>query len=501
MVLLACLAMAAIPTRVHAAQEPVARQLPNGLLAQVIPFPGSGTVRIGLVFRAGAVSQTATDAGFFRLLELALFRGNASDPGEPEPAGALDALQPEGLGGGTREDRTDLWFSIAPERLDQGLDTLAALFSGDLPKSALSDPAALESAREAALDEFRSHAKDADAVYEAAVTGTLFAKAPWRFDRVGPEYLIRGADAAALDKLAAVWLVPANALLVVAGDIDPELALRQIDTTFSGWTKAPDPWLPANHKPPVLPKPGVTRPTSLVYADPGIAPGGMAFELRYRGPDTPPTVSAGSAATAGSAARSLAVTHAAAASLWARMSSDPEGRLARAVRASIPKTAKLRSLGAEYRSGRDASWLSVSASIDFGDGAAASLPDRALSLKETIRGTEMYAMKANAAYFSKTAFDAAREAMRQARAADPAAAAALVADAWVAGGASWMKERDARIATLGSKEIAAFADEYFMRNLEVIAVRVNPADYAASKKNFDLYRFGQISAANAFWWR
>lgn len=473
---------------------PQTASFPNGLQASVMPMPGSGTVRLGLVFRAGAASQTAKNAGFFRLLELALFRGNASDPGEPEPAGALDALTAENLAGGTGTDRSGLWFDVAPDRLDQGLDTLAALFSGDLLKSALSDAATLEAARAAALAEFRDHAIAPEAVYEAAVTKTLFSKAPWRFDHVGPEYLLRGADAATLTKLAEVWLVPSNALLVIAGDIDAAQALARAEAAFSGWESRPDPWLPANFPSVALPKPGVTRPTSLVYADQGIATGSMAFELRYRGPDTQAQVQARAQS---------AMTQAATASLWARLASDPDGRLARAVRASLPKSASLVSLDAAYRASRDASWISVTAVVDLASGAA-GMPDRALTLKETIRGTEMYAMKTNPNYFPKAAIDAARDAEKaavDAALADPHSAGDLVADAWVAGGASWLKERAARVASVGAKDIAAFADEYFMRNLEVIAVRVHPSDYADTKKNFDLYQFGQISAANAFWWR
>lgn len=128
----------------------------------------------------------------------------------------------------------------------------------------------------------------------------------------------------------------------------------------------------------------------------------------------------------------------------------------------------------------------------------------ALSFKETVRGSEMYAMKTNASYFSAKNYENAANAIlerRMANLSDPAEAGALITDGWIQGGTSGIRNWPDRISKIRQKDIAAFADEYFMKNLEIVAVRLNPQDYAAKKKTFDAYGFEQLSPQKAFWWK
>lgn len=461
---------------------PVRAVLDNGLEILVLERPGAPLARMGIVFRAGATSQGTQTAGLFRMLEYALFRGRAENPGEPEPGGAIEALVAESISGGTRTDRIDFWFDIPPAQAGQGLDTLSYLFSGYLLESALSDPVSFESARNAAILGIQENSADPESVVEAAVTRKLFVKAPWRLDAAGPDYIVRNVKAEALRKLATTWLVPNNALLVVAGDIGADLVFEKAKLSFGAWPRAADPWKPP---PAAFPKPGVPRPTMLAYPDPRVPAGEIRVEMRYRGPDP-----------SSSPARS------AAAILWSSLASRPEARFAQSLRKSMPKSVQVSDVTALYRPSRDASWISVSAVLALtGDMRVAA--DRLLTFKEAVRGTEMYAMKTNASYFTKTEYEEAHRMLEEgseAALADPVSGAAMAADAWLEAGISWLADRPAAIAKAGAKELAAFADEYFMRNLEVITARMNPADYALAKKNLDMYGFEQVTVAKAFWW-
>ena len=253
-----------------------------------------------------------------------------------------------------------------------------------------------------------------------------------------------------------------------------------IEKSFSSWKKAGDPW-----KTPLaaFPKPGITRPTLMAYPDPSVQPGDAFLEMRYRGPDS-------------GSSRSPS------AELWAELASQSGSRLALAIEKGMPKWSAPSAIAAKYKPSKSASWFSVSAQIALD--AKGSVADSVLNFKEIVRGSEMYAMKTNAAYFTSKEYERAKEALLKKRLAtlsDPLKAGAAIADGWILGGSAWMRSWSDRIGKVTSKDIASFADEYFMKNLEVVSIRLAPNDYAARKKSFDAYGFELITSQKAFWWR
>lgn len=454
--------------------------LENGLSVLCQSIPGSGAVSVGIAFRSGADAQTKKTAGLFRLLEHVLFRGDASAPGEDEPAGALESLGATALSGGAVRDRLGFSFTVAPSMVAESMDTIAYLFSKLRLETAFADPKALEEAKKASLADIAAAAAAPESVYEAALAKKLFSTAPWRFDIPGAESVVAGATEEALETLAETWLVPNNAALVLAGDFSPQEIRPAAEKAFASWKKAADPW---KVPPSSLPKPGVTRPTTMVYADESVPAGEASLEMRYRGPD---------AASARSAA----------AELWAELASLPSGRFMLALEKGMPKATAPSAILARYEASPDAAWFSVSARIKLT--ASTNAADAAFSFKEVARGAEMYAMKTQAGYFPAKDYEKAKAALLSRRAAalaDPAAAGAALADGWILGGAEWPRIWPERIGKVASKDIAAFADEYFMKNLEVVTVRLNPKDYAARKKTFDSYGFEAITPQKAFWWK
>ncbi len=72
---------------------------------------------------------------------------------------------------------------------------------------------------------------------------------------------------------------------------------------------------------------------------------------------------------------------------------------------------------------------------------------------------------------------------------------------WAAASVDYFAGYPAAIAKVGPKEVAAFLDTYVMRNLEVVAVRMNPADYEKEKGSFSNSGFETVGPDNAFWWQ
>jgi hypothetical protein len=72
---------------------------------------------------------------------------------------------------------------------------------------------------------------------------------------------------------------------------------------------------------------------------------------------------------------------------------------------------------------------------------------------------------------------------------------------WAAAGIDYYAGYPSVLAKTGPKEVNAFLDTYIMRNLEVVALRMNPADVEREKKSFANSGFETLSASNSFWWQ
>jgi len=469
-----------IPSKGPSSGVTVVSTLPNGMDLILLPLPESRSVSLNIVFRGGADVQTSKNAGLFRLLEHVLFRGTATSPGQPEPAGATEALDATYIGGGAEADRFGLSFVFAPDVVTQGLDTIGYLFSGLRLETAFSDPLALEEARNASLSEIDQKFSDPSAIFDSALAKKLFVSAPWRLDVTGADYIVNAATEDSLRSLASTWFVPNNAALIITGNFSPETIAPVIEKAFSSWKKAGDPW---KSPPSSFPKPGITRPTLMVYPDPTVAPGEAIVQMRYRGPDS-------------------ASSRAAAGALWAEMASRPDARLAQAIRKGMPKWSAPSLIDAHYELSKSSSWFSVSTHLTLD--SKANLADSVMTFKEIVRGTEMYAMKTNSGYFPTKEYDQAKNSLLEKRVeklSDPKEAGALIADDWIRGGKTWIASWTDKIGKISSKDITAFADEYFMKNLEIISIRLSPSDYTSRKKSFDAYGFELITPQKAFWWR
>jgi zinc protease len=312
------------------------------------------------------------------------------------------------------------------------------------------------------------------------MTKRLFAKYPWRRDPAGSEKAVRAATIDSLKSIAA-WFVPGNAALLVGGDIDPEEVFKAAEAAFGSWAAGPDPWakkLPAN------PRPGVPRPTWVVYPDPSMPEGVGRVELRYRGPD----LASESAASYG-------------ADLWSALVAPASGRFKAALAKNVPKLAK-DSIEAGYVSQRDGGWISISSYFDVDP--ASSAVDRARTFKERARGYEITSMRGDASYFSAEEYEEARKELLAERdvAADTAEGMIeTLAFWWAAASIDYYASYPSLLAKTGAKEVTSFLDTYILHNLEVVALRMNPADIAREKKSFAGSGFETLSPESAFWWQ
>jgi zinc protease len=451
-------------------------RLANGLEVYAYHDATASFARVQMVFKAGAIAQHAETAGLFRLYEYMLFGGPAAHTGSDQIKAALSELGVSEINGGTEAERVDYWLTLPSSNVAAGIDFWAKLLA-----SPLTDEAALESEKEAVLDEIRSRTTDPEAIYEAALTRRLFPKYPWRRDPVGSEKTIRAATLSSIKSAVSEWFVPNNAALFVGGDIDPEVVRVAAEASFGSWKAGPDPWakpLPPN------PRPGVPRPTWVIFPDPSVPEGLGRIETRYRGPDL-----------------AYDPVGSCAADLWSALVAPADGRFKSALVKNVPEL-KADSIVAAHVSQRDGALISISS--DFDVDAAAFAVSRAQAFKERARGYEITTMKGDPDYFSTADYETARKRLLSDRATATSTTQGMIetlAFWWAASSIDYFAGYPAAIAKTGPKEVAAFLDTYILRNLEIVAIRMNPADVEKGKRSFAASGFDTLSAANAFWWQ
>jgi zinc protease len=451
--------------------------LSNGLEVYAYRDTAVPLVRIQIAFRAGAISQGPESAGLFRLYERLLLGSPGPDASPPSLRAALQKLGVARWNGGTGTERVDYWFTLPSDELASGL-----AFWADTLISPRLDGLDLDAAKASLVQEIRAQASTPDLVYEAAMTRRLFAKNPWRRDSEGSEKAVMAATLSSLKSLAGTWFVPGNAALFLGGDLDPEEARAAAESAFGSWAASPSPWaksLPPN------PKPGVLRPTWILFPDASMPEGMGRIEARYRGPDLGYDPASSYAAD-----------------LWTSLVGPPEGRFKSALLANVPRLGGAEGISAGYVSQRDGGWIGLSSY--FAVDPAAPAVDRARAFKERERGFEITSMKGDPGYYSAADYEAARRRILDSRSMAADSAEGMIetlAFWWAAASVDYWAGYPAALARTGPKEVSAFLDTYIMRNLEVVALRMNPTDIEREKKSFAGSGFETVSSSNAFWWQ
>jgi len=452
-------------------------KLENGLEVFVYKDSSVPMARVEFCVRAGAMAQGPDTAGLFHLYEHLAFGGDASQGGSEAVKAELASMGVGEWNGGTSAERVDWWLSLPASKVEAGIGFWARRLR---PAQIL--PGDLSRARDSVLSETRALEAKPDSIYEGAMNKRLFAKYPWRRDPAGNEASLAAASPEAMARIRDTWFIPNNAALFVGGDVDPEAVRAMAEKAFAGWKAGDDPWRKAA---PAHPRPGVMRPTWMVYPDPSMPEGAAQVELRYRGPDlgTDPQASY-------------------AADLWTALVADPAGRYKAGVARMVPKLYGSDPISVWYMSQREGGTLSISAyfSVD----PAQSAVDRARAFKERARGFEVSTMRSEPGYFSAADYEAGRARLEAARRISLETANGFIDSLawwWATASADYFLGYSGNLAKTGKEEVTSFLDTYIMRNLEVIVLRMNPADFEREKKSFSGSGFDVVTPSNAFWWQ
>jgi zinc protease len=253
-------------------QEVVRATLPNGLRLVIIRNPLAPVAAVMINYQVGSDEVPAGFPGTAHALEHMMFRGS---PGLS--AGQLADLS-AALGGDSNADTqqgvTQYFFTVPVEDVDAALHIEAIRMRSLLKSEKLWDQE-----RGAIEQEVAQDLSNPDYLYYMKLLALLFKGTPYEHDALGTRPSFDKTTDRMLRKFHDTWYAPNNAVLVIAGDVQPDQVVGQVRALFG---KIPSRKLPARsefHFQPV-------KPETLRF-DTDEAQGTVLLAFRFPGSDSP----------------------------------------------------------------------------------------------------------------------------------------------------------------------------------------------------------------------
>jgi len=205
--------------------------LPNGLQLVVEPRATAPVVAIWLRLGVGASVETPGLEGAAHFVEHMLFKGSRApdessglEPGEIGPV--MDALGAD-LNAYTTHEETVVHCVVPREHAERALALV-----GQLVFRCWIDPGQLDRERDVVLDELSRSRDEPSRQLADGLARRVWGGHPYGRPVLGSEPSVRRLDADALTRFHRRWYHPANAQLVVVGDIEPQVARRVVSTLY-----------------------------------------------------------------------------------------------------------------------------------------------------------------------------------------------------------------------------------------------------------------------------
>ena len=210
---------------------PVEQRLPNGLRVILAQRRGVQLVTADLVVLAGAEVDPPQRAGLASLTAGLLTKGTRKH------SATQLAQAAESLGGALDSGAGWHQSSVAITVMTQNLDAALGLV-GEVVQQPAFAPAELERLRKQALDGLKVGYSEPGTLASLAAQRLLFGAGPYGHPASGTPASLPRVTRAELAALHAARYRPDNAVLVLAGDLDAETALRLARRHFEAWKPA-----------------------------------------------------------------------------------------------------------------------------------------------------------------------------------------------------------------------------------------------------------------------
>jgi zinc protease len=204
----------------------VAREtLANGLRVVVVRDPLAPVVATSVNYLAGGDETPKGFPGMAHAQEHMMFRGS---PGlTADQLADIGSVMGGNFNANTRESVTQYLFTVPAEDLDIALHIEAIRMAGVLDSAS-----EWQHERGAIEQEVAQDRSDPDYVLYEKMRAQMFAGTPYAHDALGTRPSFNATTAAMLQQFHDRWYAPNNAVLVIAGDVDPRSTLLEVKRLF-----------------------------------------------------------------------------------------------------------------------------------------------------------------------------------------------------------------------------------------------------------------------------
>ena len=204
----------------------VAREtLANGLRVVVVRDPLAPVVATSVNYLVGADEAPKGFPGMAHAQEHMMFRGS---PGlTADQLADIGSVMGGNFNANTRESVTQYLFTVPAEDLDIALHIEALRMKGVLDSAGQ-----WKQERGAIEQEVAQDLSDPDYVLYEKMRAQMFAGTPYAHDALGTRPSFDATTAAMLQRFHQAWYAPNNAILVIAGDVDPRSTLVEVKQLF-----------------------------------------------------------------------------------------------------------------------------------------------------------------------------------------------------------------------------------------------------------------------------
>lgn len=201
-------------------------RLENGMLLGVLPNPKAPVVATALTYLAGTRDEIAEEGGVAHFLEHMMFKGaERFGPGEIDrltrAAGGMNNAY-------TSHDATVYHFTFAADRWRRALD-----IELDRMTSLTLDPVEVDHERQVILEEIAMYEGEPWDALDLAVMAELYDGHCYGRPVLGTRDSLARIDGDVLRAFHRRFYCPANTVLMIAGDVEPEAARTFVEETFA----------------------------------------------------------------------------------------------------------------------------------------------------------------------------------------------------------------------------------------------------------------------------
>jgi zinc protease len=218
--------------------------LDNGLKVVIVPNKLAPVATVMVNYLAGSNEAPPGFPGMAHAQEHMMFRGN---PGlSANQLANITAAMGGQFNADTQQTLTQYFFTVPASDLEVALHIEAIRMSGVMDTEKL-----WQEERGAIEQEVARDLSDPQYVFYIKLLGAMFKGTPYAHDALGTKPSFDQTTGAMLKQFYDTWYVPNNAIIVIAGDVDPHKALDQVKRLFGSIPSKPLPPRPEINLQPV----------------------------------------------------------------------------------------------------------------------------------------------------------------------------------------------------------------------------------------------------------